>query len=137
MSITLGKTTVPTPTSAPSLSTLPKNKSNQATETSRGQLCTHCGKSDHSKQRCYKMIGYSNWWDFTKKPWRNIGGKTMMTSRKVEQVQPTTNVSYPSILGKASVLFVTSKYSAWTINTCASNHMSRYFGHLKSLNSPS
>ena len=29
--------------------------------------CTHCGEMGHSKQRCYEIIGYPDWWDFTKK----------------------------------------------------------------------
>ncbi|KAH1046556.1 hypothetical protein J1N35_037340 [Gossypium stocksii] len=29
---------------------------------------THCGEEGHSKQRCYEIIGYPEWWDFTKKP---------------------------------------------------------------------
>lgn len=30
--------------------------------------CTHYGEEGHSKQRCYEIIGYPEWWNFSKKP---------------------------------------------------------------------
>ena len=52
-----------------------KNRSNPNTGKSGGLVCTYCGESGHSKQRCYEIIGYLDWWDFIKKPRKNIGGK--------------------------------------------------------------
>lgn len=40
-----------------------KNPSNKGSSFT----CTHCGEG-HSKQRCYEIIGYPEWWDFSKKP---------------------------------------------------------------------
>ncbi|CAH9128619.1 unnamed protein product [Cuscuta epithymum] len=44
--------------------------------------CTHCGEEGHSKQRCYEIIGYPDWWDFTKKPRKKISQATVATSSK-------------------------------------------------------
>lgn len=35
--------------------------------------CTHCGETGHSKLRCYKIIGYPDWWDFSKKSRKKVG----------------------------------------------------------------
>ena len=37
-----------------------------------GLVCFHCGEPGHSTPRCYEIIGYLNWWNFTKKPQKNI-----------------------------------------------------------------
>lgn len=45
-----------------------KNGKPQTHDKNGGLICTHYGETGHSKQRCYKIIGYLEWWDFTKKP---------------------------------------------------------------------
>ncbi|KAK2985007.1 hypothetical protein RJ640_015602 [Escallonia rubra] len=60
----------------------------------------------HSKQRCYEIIGYLEWWDFSKKPRKKVAGKAMVAS--TEEVQPnaeensqaTANVAHPVSVGK-------------------------------------
>ena len=52
----------------------------------------------------------------------------MVTSTEEKQVQPTTNVVHLGVLGKASVLSVTSKNSTWIIDIGASDHMTRDSG---------
>ncbi|KAB5538145.1 hypothetical protein DKX38_015678 [Salix brachista] len=32
------------------------------------RMCTHCGETGHTKQRCYELIGYPDWWDSSKAP---------------------------------------------------------------------
>jgi hypothetical protein len=94
-----------------------KNQNNQATGKSGGLVCTHYGESSRSKQRCYEIIGYPDWWGFTKKLRKNLGGKAMVTSMAEEQVQPTANIVHPGTPGNASVLSVNSKNSTWIIDT--------------------
>lgn len=85
----------------------------------------------HLKQRYYEIIGYPDWWGFTKKPRKNLGGKAMVASMTEEQIQPTTNIVHPGTPGNASILFVNSKNSTWIIDTGASNHMNMDYGQLK------
>ncbi|GKB87371.1 putative RNA-directed DNA polymerase [Tanacetum coccineum] len=47
--------------------------------------CTHCGEEGHSKLRCYEIIGYPEWWDFTKKPQKKISHATVATSSQSEE----------------------------------------------------
>ena len=47
-------------------------------------VCAHCGEEGHSKQRCYEIIGYPEWWDFSKKPRRKVGQATVATTKNDE-----------------------------------------------------
>ncbi|PHT32064.1 hypothetical protein CQW23_28401 [Capsicum baccatum] len=49
-----------------------KGQTNQPSGKPNDLTCSHCGESGHSKQRCYEIIGYPNWWDFSKKPHKDI-----------------------------------------------------------------
>ena len=60
-------------------------------------MCSHCGEMGHSKQMCYEIVSYPDWWVFMKKPQKNIR-KPMVYLIEVDQVQPTTNVVHPGII---------------------------------------
>ena len=64
-----------------------------------GLMCSHCGEMRHLKQRCYEIIGYSDWWDFMKKRRKNIG-KSVANLTETDQVRPTTNVVHPGTIEK-------------------------------------
>ena len=96
-----------------------------------GRLCTHCGESGHSKQKCYEIIGYPDWWNFQKKPRKNIG-TNVVNFTEAKQGQPTANVVHPGIIGKTSAVSVISKNSSWIIDTGASDHMTKDPGNLNS-----
>ncbi|XVF37530.1 hypothetical protein REPUB_Repub20aG0016600 [Reevesia pubescens] len=106
-----------------------RNRSKQSTGKSSNHVCSHCGESGHTKQRCYEIIGYPEWWDFSKKPRKKIAGKVMVTnevqSNVEDKLQPTTNFAYPGIVGKANESSATSKKGTWIIDTGASDHMIR------------
>ncbi|KAL9432699.1 hypothetical protein AB3S75_027676 [Citrus x aurantiifolia] len=111
-----------------------KNRGNQSSSKVNNLVCTHCGEKGHSQQRCYEIIGYPDWWDFSKKPRKKISGKANVTAAKdEEQPSPSANVAHPGIIGKASVCSVTSKNRMWIIDTGASEHMTRDFSKLKSV----
>ena len=107
------------------------NRNNQSSGKANNLVCTHYGEKGHSQQRCYEIIGYPEWWDFSKKPRKNIAGKAMMTSSEENQPLPTTNVAHPGIIGKASIFSATSKNKTWIIDTGASDHMTRDSSQLK------
>ncbi|KAK0574980.1 hypothetical protein LWI29_032013 [Acer saccharum] len=80
--------------------------------------CTHYGEKGHTKQKCYEVIGYSEWWDFTKRPKKNIAAK-----KDAAKSPPSVNVAQSGMKTKGSVLFVNSLNSTWLIDTGASYHM--------------
>ncbi|KAG8656158.1 hypothetical protein MANES_04G101050v8 [Manihot esculenta] len=54
---------------------------------------------------CYEIIGYPEWWDFTKKSRKKVAGTPMMAATtEVQQnmedkSQPTANITHPGIVG--------------------------------------
>ena len=109
------------------------NRNNQSSGKANNLVCTHCREKGHSQQRFYDIIGYPEWWDFSKKPRKKIAGKAMMTSSEENQSLPTANVAHPGSIGKASVFSATSKNRTWIIDTGASDHMTRDSSKLKSI----
>uniref|UniRef100_A0A199UCB2 CCHC-type domain-containing protein n=1 Tax=Manihot esculenta TaxID=3983 RepID=A0A199UCB2_MANES len=69
-------------------------------------VCSYCGETGHSKQRCYEIIGYPELWDFTKKPRKKVARTHMMAA--TTEVQQ--NMEDKSQL-TANVLSATSKNS--------------------------
>ncbi|XP_061995377.1 uncharacterized protein LOC133713388 isoform X2 [Rosa rugosa] len=55
--------------------------------------CPVCGDLGHSKQRCYEVIGYPDWWDFTKKPRKNLGKAVMATTEETQPTSASANVA--------------------------------------------
>ncbi|KAK0597477.1 hypothetical protein LWI29_025705 [Acer saccharum] len=80
--------------------------------------CTHCGEKGHTKQKCYEVIRYPEWWDFTKRPKKNIAAK-----KDAAKSPPSLNVAQSGMKTKGSVLFVNSLNSTWLIDTGASDDM--------------
>ncbi|PIN19061.1 hypothetical protein CDL12_08261 [Handroanthus impetiginosus] len=78
-----------------------KNQNFSTSKKSSNLICSHCGETGHSKQRCYEIIGYPDWWDFSKKPRKKTLGKgTVATATTTEeQSQPTANVAHEGTIG--------------------------------------
>ena len=87
-------------------------------------MCSHCGEMGHSKQRCYEIIGYPDWWDFTKKP-RKFFRKPLVHLTEADLTQPPTNVTHPGIIENDFAHSIITKNSTWIIDTGASHHMTR------------
>jgi hypothetical protein len=116
-----------------------KNRNNSSIGKYTSLVCGHCGESGHSKQRCYEIIGYPEWWDFSKKPRKKFAAKAMMTMAEVQttaadklpaadNLPPTVNVAHSSSTGKANTFSVITKDNNWIIDTGASDHMVRDTG---------
>jgi len=119
-----------------------RNQRGTCTSSTKGKnnyVCTHCGETGHSKQRCYELIGYPEWWDFSKKPRKTIVGKAAMaTSGASSSTQegtsiPTANLTQPGSIGKASALSAITMDNTWIIDTSAFDHMIRDSRKLQNL----
>ncbi|KAH9763832.1 retrovirus-related pol polyprotein from transposon RE1 [Citrus sinensis] len=98
--------------------------------------CTHCRKKGHTKEQCFEIIGYPDWWDTRKKNTKH-GSKTAVAEststtnlRKESSVQIATSVSP----GKALKTLTPVINSTWIIDSGATDHMtfdSRQVSQLK------
>ena len=98
--------------------------------------CTHCRKKGHTKEQCFEIIGYSDWWDTRKKNTKQelktaVAESTSSTDlRKESSVQIATSVSP----GKALKTLIPVINSTWIIDSGATDHMtfnSRQVSQLK------
>jgi hypothetical protein len=100
------------------------------------RMCTHCGETGHTKLRCYELIGYLKWWDFSKAP-RKRNLKTNPHASVAVAEPNHTSVNNPvNNLGKSSSSIATAgnagkalhtstfvRNSEWIIDSVATNHM--------------
>lgn len=101
--------------------------------------CFHCQKTGHTKNKCYELVGYPEWWDHTRKTQRvssNIasgGTKREDTSTN----QPSAYVMTPCSEGKVFNASISSTHNTWIIDSGATDHMtfdSRHMSPLRSSN---
>ncbi|KAL3513317.1 hypothetical protein ACH5RR_026034 [Cinchona calisaya] len=102
--------------------------------------CTHCDQSRHTKDRCYELVGYPEWWDHSRASRKknskktptptivetNIGGDAI---EKGSVLVATTNVC-----GKALNISKPISNSAWMIDSSATYHIkfdSKQVEHLR------
>lgn len=84
--------------------------------------CTHCGEDGHSKTKCYELIGYPEWWDFTKKPKKKIGqAATVKSSQTVEMTTPIA--AHTSTNTGMSISNQKNQNNRCIIDTGATDHM--------------
>ncbi|KAK3038374.1 hypothetical protein RJ639_030274 [Escallonia herrerae] len=74
-----------------------KNWNNQSTGRPNNFVCSHCGETSHLKQWYYEIIGYPEWWDFSKKE----GASNHMT-RDSSRLQ-SVHLSPQSVISIANV----------------------------------
>ncbi|XP_062008558.1 uncharacterized protein LOC133725350 [Rosa rugosa] len=55
--------------------------------------CVVCGELGHTKERCYEVIGYPDWWDFTRKPRKNPGKAAIATTEEEHLDNASANVA--------------------------------------------
>ncbi|KAK9924141.1 hypothetical protein M0R45_032528 [Rubus argutus] len=79
--------------------------------------CILCGEKGHSKERCYEVIGYPDWWDFTKKPRKNLDKAVVATTEEEHLDNASANVAQSGMKGKVTL------NNTWIIDTGASDHM--------------
>ena len=110
------------------------------------RMCTHCGETGHTKLRCYELIGYPEWWDFSKAPRkRNLkanphvsvavaepnhmfgkkSGKDSSSGAITGNARDTAeNTGADAVnAGKAFHTSTSVRNSEWIIDSGATNHM--------------
>ena len=100
--------------------------------TKQSYKCTHCDQTGHTKERCYELVGYPEWWDHncdSKK--RGIGRNTTaaLTEGTVdgdnEVAKPATALiaTEGKNIGKTLNMFILVLNNTWIIDSGATDHM--------------
>lgn len=88
--------------------------------------CTHCNKTGHTKNKCFKLVGHREWWDYSRKNnSRNSPTIAIVETKgkdgafdKALALLATTNKS-----GKVLNISTPISNSAWIIDSGAIDHM--------------
>uniref|UniRef100_A0A2N9E1A2 Uncharacterized protein n=1 Tax=Fagus sylvatica TaxID=28930 RepID=A0A2N9E1A2_FAGSY len=76
--------------------------------------CTHCDQTGHTKNRCFELVGYPEWWDHSRDPWKRNSKKT--STAAIVETKTENNVA-----GKVSALVATASNGAYLINRVPSS----------------
>ncbi|KAH9718177.1 cytochrome P450 family 96 subfamily A polypeptide 10 [Citrus sinensis] len=95
--------------------------------------CTHCKKNGHTKEHCFEIIGYPDWWDTRKKNTKHesktaVAESTSTTDlRKESLVQIATSVSSVPFMVVHSDVWGPSKVSTIGGARCNNNGIPKNF----------
>lgn len=98
------------------------------TEVDKSSLkCTHCNQSGHTKDFCFELVGYPDWWDQhleRKKDSKRNSGATMVSTKKGKDSMVTT-ASVARAGNDGKVLNTSSLVSnnTWIVDSGATDHM--------------
>ncbi|XP_014506211.1 uncharacterized protein LOC106765963 [Vigna radiata var. radiata] len=99
-----------------------------------GGKCIHCGNARHTRDTCFKLHGYPEWWHElqakkkkeTTSPEEGTGKAAVVTAESRLSLVPMTSSSVSMEPGNYSQVFCSSKSqdaSAWIIDSGATDHM--------------
>ena len=72
--------------------------------------CIHCNKTGHTKNRCFEIVGYQDWWDHNCDQRKKDSKKT--STAAVAEIKTEANVAE-----KASALVAAIDYGGKFLNT--------------------
>lgn len=122
------------------------SKNTQSPQQSEGAKCTHCGNSKHTRESCFKLHGYPDWWEeFQEKKRRDAAGSDDVKGKAaVVTAEPHLSLTSPSPtpqdfsananpgnLGHALCISPSGTNSgSWLLDSGATDHMTftaKYF----------
>ena len=91
---------------------------------SNSYTCTHYGEVGHSKERCYEIVGYPEWWDFNKNSRKKLG-KAVIATFSITKISRDPDET----LGMSNLTWNDTQI----IDTGATDHMTNSTSHLTSI----
>ncbi|KAK2986258.1 hypothetical protein RJ640_021827 [Escallonia rubra] len=91
--------------------------------------CTHCNQNGHTKNRCYELVGYPEWWDHNRDPRKRNSKRTSSTvvveTKTYDDVtgQHSALAAVAGNGGKALNMSTLVTNNAWIIDSGATDHM--------------
>ena len=94
--------------------------------------CTHCNKTGYTKIRCFRLVGYLEWWDHNRDQQKKDSKKTSTVA--IIEIKMEDNVAEKDSTlvaamdngGKVFNIFASISNSAWIINFGTTDHMTFY-----------
>lgn len=96
---------------------------------SDGNKCTHCGSTKHTRETCFKLHGYPDWWhelQARKKP--DVPGRAAVATAEsqlslIPVAEPSTSTPHQGNCGQVFGNSTTRNDGAWIIDSGATDHM--------------
>ncbi|KAK2988104.1 hypothetical protein RJ640_023853 [Escallonia rubra] len=91
--------------------------------------CTHCNQNGHTKNRCYELVGYPEWWDHNRDPRKRNSKRTSSTAVVETKTEDDVTGQHSALAavagngGKALNMSTLVTNSAWIIDSGATDHM--------------
>ena len=91
--------------------------------------CTHCHKKGHTKDRCFELVGYPDWWEHNRDPRKkNSKSTSLATAAKTKPIEDPTETTSAQIattsdVGKVLNTSTPVFNSTWIIDSGATDHM--------------
>ncbi|KAK3037179.1 hypothetical protein RJ639_031066 [Escallonia herrerae] len=91
--------------------------------------CTHCNQNGHTKNRCYELVGYPEWWDHNrdlrKRNFKRTSSTAVVETKTEDDVtgQHSALAAAAGNGGKALNMSTLVTNSAWIIDSGATDHM--------------
>ncbi|KAK2991709.1 hypothetical protein RJ640_014987 [Escallonia rubra] len=91
--------------------------------------CTHCNQNGHTKNRCYELVGYPEWWDHNRDPRKRNSKRTSSTAVVETKTEDDVTRQHSALAatagngGKALNMSTLVTNNAWIIDSGATDHM--------------
>ncbi|KAK2996779.1 hypothetical protein RJ639_025625 [Escallonia herrerae] len=91
--------------------------------------CTHCNQNGHTKNRCYELVGYPEWWDHNRDPRKRNFKRTSSTAVVETKTEDDVTGQHSALAtaagngGKALNMSTLVTNSAWIVDSSATDHM--------------
>ncbi|KAK3028614.1 hypothetical protein RJ639_039957 [Escallonia herrerae] len=91
--------------------------------------CTHCNQNGHTKNCCYELVGYPEWWDHNRNPRKRNSKRTSSIAVVETKAEDDVTRQHSALAaatgngGKALNMSTLVTNSAWIIDSGATDHM--------------
>ncbi|KAG5545139.1 hypothetical protein RHGRI_017567 [Rhododendron griersonianum] len=100
--------------------------------TKQSYKCTHCDQTGHTKERCYELVGYPEWWDHSRDSKKRGSGQNATAALTEGKVNGDNEVAKRATvliatagnnIGKVLNMSVPVLNNTWIIDSGATDHM--------------
>ncbi|WVY93108.1 hypothetical protein V8G54_032196 [Vigna mungo] len=83
---------------------------------------THCNQQGHTKNRCFELNGYPEWWDHSRDQRRKNPAAAVVEAKNIDEASKDST-TLMAIRGNGGEFYVPITNSTWIIDSGATDHM--------------